>query len=164
MDTRTRLENMTHTELVNHAMSLEKMNENTVYSIDTEDLSYALSTMLSVTESFIPEALVEKAQEFMRGRFTIDEESTQIADFLDCQEANWKTDLGDYSGRVDNDGDVLIYFTETPEEDEEADIVLSGDEQTAEFFQHVFGDGWMVMIEASPFFQFKREQLEGYGY
>lgn len=163
MDRLTHLQSMTHEELVARVMDLEKTNANTVYSIDREDVAYALMTMTSVPEAFIPEKLIDVAQEEMKFRFGFDEENTQITDFLDGQEVSWATAHGDYSGRVDNDGNVLIYFNEQVAEDK-PDIVLSGDEETEEFFEHIRGEGWRDSIDESPYFTFSRSQLSGYDY
>lgn len=163
MDRLTHLQNMTHEELVNRVMDLEKTDKNTVYSIDREDVAYALMTMTSVPEAFITEELIDEAQQKMHLRFTFTEENGQITDFLDAQNVNWATVHGDYSGRVDNDGNVLIYFSEQVTDDE-PDIVLTGNEQTEAFFEHIRGEGWQESIEESPYFSFNRAQLSGFDY
>lgn len=164
MDRLTHLQNMTHEELVNHALDLERTKENIVYAIDREDLAYALMTMTSVPEAFITDELIDVAKEKMQFKFTISEETEQITDFLCAQDVEWATVHGDFSGFVDNNGDVLIFFSESQQDKDEVDIVLSGDDETAGFFEHIIGDGWREQIEDSPYFTFNREKLSGFDY
>lgn len=163
MDRLTHLENMTHEELVARVMDLEKTNQNTVYSIDREDVAYALMTMTSVPESFISEELIDLAKQEMQFRFGFDEENTQITNFLDAQGVEWSTVHGNYSGRVDNNGNVLIYFNGEVTDDE-PDVMISGNNEVETFFEHIRGEGWQESIEESPYFTFNRSQLSGYDY
>lgn len=160
MDTLTKLQNMTHEELVAHALNLETQKTNLVYGIGKEDLVYVLSSMLSIPESFISKELVEKASELMQSRFCFDEETTQIINFLEAQQMDWNVATATFTGYVDAYGTVHIAHAAPGQLDEDNFKEIKGDANTSLFLKHVLGADWFNKVQESPHFTFEREAIE----
>lgn len=161
MNNQQQLEAMTHEELLKHALTLEEEKANTVYAIGSEDLVYVFSSMFSIPDEFVSPAMIEKARELMKFKFTFDEETSQISDFLNAKNVNWGAEFGTYSGVLDNDGDVLVYLSADPG-DADPDMVLSEESDVQRFLEHVLGDDWEQQVTDSPRFHFTVDSLEDY--
>lgn len=157
----TVLEAMTHEELVKHALDLQAQLDSVAYSIDTHDLAYVFSSMFSVPEEYISTAMVERARDLMKSKFAINEETSEIIEFLEAKQVDWKEEYGVYSGLLDNDGDILVYFTDE-RGDHQADLLISGEAEVHRFLETVLGDGWEEQVTDSPSFSFHLSSLENY--
>lgn len=92
--TMTELSGMTHEELVQHAITLQTILQNDVFSLTRDDVQYALSGVLSLPEEFISDDLIDVAEREMKGRFGFDNESEQIMNFLTALPINWSETEG----------------------------------------------------------------------
>lgn len=156
--TMTELSGMTHEELVQHAITLQTILQNDVFSLTRDDVQYALSGVLSLPEEFISDDLIDVAEREMKGRFGFDNESEQIMNFLTALPINWSETEGNYSGQMMPDGTLFIWF-KNEAVDGSPDLHLQSENEVDNFLTYLFGEDWENVMERSPSFQFQRKQL-----
>lgn len=153
-----KLEDMTFEELLNHAQVLESQRDNTVFSIDREDVAYVLGGMLEVPEEVVPENVLDIAQQRMKSRFAINEETEQIASFLNAQSVDWQAEAGIYSATLNEDGSLSVYFQNIP--DGEPDVVIQEKAKVETITEELIGDERESLFQTTNIFYFKRSDWE----